>query len=303
MFTKAPWYSRWKAKFKAEVITKIFQEFFCEDAEGKVPALLGSRRLRTKLLVVMRNASTGSAWPVSNNPDALYNLRDLPDGTPNVQCNLNIPLWQLLRASTAAPSFFPPEEIDLDGTIHMFVDGAITPYNNPALIAFFMATLPHYRLCWPATREDLHVISVGTGTVMARLPHKLARQIHLLDQLSFVIPALLGSVAWEQDLICRVLGDCVYGPQLDSELGEFQGPGLFGADEQKFTYARYDRIQKVLRADVKELPQNESLVDNVEMIPEIQKRGRQYAEENVKLHHLYPRSQWRDKSADHGPEK
>jgi hypothetical protein len=286
MFTKEAWHRRWKTKFRADPIARFFRKSFCEDEEKTVPALLGSKRLRTMLLMVMRNASTGSAWPVSNNPDAIYNDRSKPD------CNLNIPLWQLLRGSTAAPSFFPPEEINLGGTSHLFVDGGITPFNNPALIAVLMATLPPYRLCWPATRDALHVVSVGTGTVLARLPHKLARQIHLLDQLGFVIPALLGSVAWEQDMICRVLGDCVHGAELDSEIGALQGPGLLGPDGQKFTYVRYDQVQKVVRADVKELPQKEGLLDDLSLIPALQDKGAQYAAENVQLRHLYPRSQW-----------
>src|SRR4030095_15878482 len=123
------------------------------------PGFLGSNRLKL-LLILMRNASTGSTWPVSNNPAAKYNDRSLPD------CNLSIPLWQILRASTAAPTYFAPEEIRLAGPQHMFVDGGITPFNNPALIAVLMATLPDYKLNWPTGRDALHVVSVGTGTVL-----------------------------------------------------------------------------------------------------------------------------------------
>ena len=51
-------------------------------------------------MVVVRNHSTGSAWPLTNNPDANFNDPSRPD------CNLNIPLWELVRASTAAPVYF-----------------------------------------------------------------------------------------------------------------------------------------------------------------------------------------------------
>ena len=47
---------------------------------------LGSAALRTLLLVVMRNATTDSPWPISNNPDAKYNTFDRDDS------NLRIPL-------------------------------------------------------------------------------------------------------------------------------------------------------------------------------------------------------------------
>ena len=125
MFTRSSWLFRWRAKYRSEMLASLFQQVFCEDAEAKVPALLGTAKLRKLLLVVMRNASTRSPWPVTNNPAAKYNDASLPG------CNLNIPLWQLLRASTAAPTFFAPERIELGDQDFLFVDGAITPFNNP----------------------------------------------------------------------------------------------------------------------------------------------------------------------------
>jgi hypothetical protein len=62
-------------------------------------ATLGDDGLRTLLMMVMRNVTTDSPWPVTNNPLAKYNDRARPD------CNLKLPLWQLVRASTAAPTF------------------------------------------------------------------------------------------------------------------------------------------------------------------------------------------------------
>ena len=178
MFAREPWYRRWKAKYRADAIAQFFQNIFTE--EDGAAAQLGSARLRTLLLVVMRNASTGSPWPLCSNPQAIYNHRSLAD------CNLNIPLWKLLRASTAAPCYFPPEEIALGNRSYLFVDGGLTPFNNPSLIAVLMATLPSYHLCWPATREELHVVSVGTGTVRAKLPLKIAAKINVLDQIKYL---------------------------------------------------------------------------------------------------------------------
>ena len=124
-----PW-RLWKARFTADPLTALLKGYFVE-RDGS-PALLGSRQLKTLLLIVMRNMSTGSPWPVTNNPRSLYNDRSLAD------CNLNIPLWQLIRASTAAPTYFPPETVTLGEQTFSFVDGGISPYNNPSLIAFLM---------------------------------------------------------------------------------------------------------------------------------------------------------------------
>lgn len=281
MFTRERWYGRWRSKYRAKELEDFFREWFREDDAGGTPAKLGSRRLRTLLLVVMRNATTGSPWPVSNNPHALFSAPS-PAGS-----NQEIPLWQLLRASTAAPAFFQPQEITIGGTRHLFVDGGITPYDNPSLIAVLMATLPPYRVCWPATRTDLHVVSIGTGTACARLPDKSADQITLIDQFGFVIPALMGSVVWEQDLVCRVLGDCLHGAPLDSELGAVDEPMLLGPGEQKFTYVRYDQMIRTARNAKPQLP--EIRLDDIGQIPALDEAGRVYADRYVKREHLYPR--------------
>jgi len=157
-----------------------------------------------------------------------------------------------------------------------------------------LSPLPCYRLCWHATREELHVISVGTSSVAASLPQKVAEQIHLVDHLRFVIPALLGTVAWEQDYLCRVLGDCVHGAglpkgELDSEIGALDQPEepgqrtLLRWDEKKFTYVRYDQVLRA--AD----PEDKAQLDDLTQIPSLINSGKEYAGEHVRREHLYPR--------------
>jgi hypothetical protein len=289
MFSKADLLERTlRNKYEAESIAAFFQEFFHEDDAARTPALLGTRRFGTgetmkHLLVVMRNATTGSAWPVCNNPHAKFNDPALPD------CNLQIPLWKLLRASTAAPTFFPPEEIVLGGQSHLFVDGGITPYNNPALIAALMATLPPYRLEWPTGPDRLQLVSVGTGNVRTRLAKALARQVHKLDFLEFIAPAFLGTVGAEQDMLCRVLGDCVFGAAIDTEMGDLRGPGLLAPAEKKFSYIRYNREFSL--EEIETLQRESQLafgLDNLELIPFLQQTGTDYARASVRREHLFP---------------
>ena len=288
MFAKERWSRKWKSVYRPDAIAGFFRDRFVEQ-DGS-PALLGTKRLKTLLLVLTRNGSTGGSWPVTNNPAAQYNLRTLEDGTANLQCNLDLPLWQLLRASTAAPYFFPPEEVTLAGKTHLFTDGGMTPYNNPALIAALTATLPCYRVSWPATREALHVTSVGTGSTRTRMAPKTASDINIYDHLLYIAPALLGSVAWEQDLLCRVMGDCVHGAALDRELGALGVPSLLNREEQKFTYARYDQLLDAEDPRIKALPGGEIELDDLEMIPLLQQLGREYSAQHVWREHLHPRT-------------
>src|SRR5438128_247726 len=94
---------------KAFLLKRLWYEYRSEPLAMKLreilgaETVLGSDELHCLLLVVMRNATTDSPWPLSNNPAARYNDRNRED------CNLKLPLWQLVRASAAAPVFFPPE--------------------------------------------------------------------------------------------------------------------------------------------------------------------------------------------------
>jgi uncharacterized protein len=135
MFVKANLLDRLRYKFEDEPLALKLKDVFGADTT------FGSDRLRTLLLLVLRNATTDSPWPLSNNPYAKYNDTSRPDD------NLKFALWQLVHASTAAPTYFPPEVIVLPGKEgekdkqFVFVDGGVTMYNNPAFQMFLMATL------------------------------------------------------------------------------------------------------------------------------------------------------------------
>jgi patatin-like phospholipase/acyl hydrolase len=194
---------------------------------------LGSDDLKTLLLIVVRNATTDSPWPLSNNPNALFNDATRPDN------NLAIPLWQLVRASTAAPTYFPPEVFTLDGREFIFVDGALTTYNNPAFQLFLMATLDAYRLGWAATESDLLLVSVGTGTCPKAADNLRPGAMNLLFNANSVPAALMHAALNEQDLLCRVFGRCRHGASMDLELGNLMhGEGLL--EKRLFSYVRYN---------------------------------------------------------------
>lgn len=266
MFRPTPFWQRFRARYRAESIARMFRQILVED-DG-TPALLGTEKLRALLLVVMRNATTGSAWPLTNNPNAMFNDPTI-DG-----CNLRIPLWKLLRASTAAPTFFPPERITLAGQTFTFLDGAITPYNNPALIALLTATLPEYRIGWETGESRITLVSVGTGASRSKLATKPIERLNLVDHLRYLPPAMIGSIGEQQDLICRVLGRCTHGDPIDSELGRLDAQGPL--DKARWcTYARYNP-----KIDV---PHRLDDIASIEQLAEI---GRVYASKVIEPDHI-----------------
>jgi patatin-like phospholipase/acyl hydrolase len=231
IFTRAGIFGLVRARYDEAGIEAVLRREFGEERT------LGSPDLRCLLLLGLRNTSTGSPWPVSSNPLAKYNQRS-DDRGPRVS-NLDLPLWQLVRASSAAPTFFVPEEVLVGGHTFVFSDGAVTTLNNPALQLFLMATLPAYRLGWPTGRDELLLVSIGTGTTERLQADLRAEDLHLLSYATQVPEALIHSAAVQNDVLCRVLGECLSGPWLDSELGDLVGgAGLLA--EPLFSYVRYD---------------------------------------------------------------
>lgn len=225
IFTRARIRDVLRARYDEAGIEEVLRREFGEERT------LGDPDLRCLLLLGLRNTTTGSPWPLSSNPAGRYNQGD--------GSNLRLPLWQLIRASAAAPTYFVPEEIELGGHTYVFSDGAVTTLNNPALQLVLMATLPAYRLAWPTGVDELLLVSVGNGTSPETLVDVRAADFTMLDHARQVPEALIHSAGVQQDYLCRVLGLCRYGPVLDGELGDLVG-GAGLLREPLFSYVRYD---------------------------------------------------------------
>ena len=215
MFDKAGILRRLQYQYNSEPLALQLQQVF-----GK-QTTLGAPELETLLLLVMRNATTDSPWPISNNPFAKYN------DARHFACNLNFPLWQLVRASTAAPTYFPPEVIDCGGKPFIFVDGGVTMYNNPAFQMFLMATIDRYWASapadcrgWKAGVDDMLIVSIGTGTSPGENYSLRPEEMNLLFNATTIPSALMYAALNEQDFLCRIFGDCVAGPPIDREVDD-----------------------------------------------------------------------------------
>jgi len=239
-------------------------------------------------MMVMRNATTDSPWPVSNNPYAKYNNTERDDN------NGLIPLWQLVRASTAAPVFFPPESVTVGSKEFLFVDGGITCYNNPSFQTFLMATAEPYGLNWQTGEKEMLVVSVGTGTNPIADADLEASDMHLLFNASKLPTALMNAASNEQDFLCRVFGNCLSGESIDREIGDMcsplqslcKGP----TDEKLFTYVRYNAELTRDGLDRLELeninPEDVRKLDAVAAIGKLQEIGRAVVQQQVQATHF-----------------
>lgn len=255
MFQRAKWYQRLQEKYVAEPLAELLKSALNRQLNGPnhpynntdPPVELGDPRLKGLLMLVMRNHSTDSPWPVSNNPLAKYNHPDRPD------CNLHLPLWKLVRASTAAPTFFPPEVVTFaEGTNQeynfVFVDGGITTYNNPAYMAFQMATAEPYHINWKTGADQLLIVSIGTGNAPMKREELKPSDLWLIDHARSIPAALMNSATAGWDMVCRLIGECRFGGVIDSEFGTMMlppGGSLTRSNwtgPKQFAYARYDPL-------------------------------------------------------------
>ena len=290
VFRKRSWYERWKSLYDNGPLEAKLKKFF-NPADDLRPKFL-----KSVLIVVTRNATTDSAWPISSNPWAKYNDPNRTD------CNLNIPLWKLVRASTAAPVYFPPEVIQCDPndrkTDFVFVDGGTTAYNNPAFLMARMVTEPAYRLGWPRGEKNLLVVSVGTGSapVLGALADN--PEVNIAANALHTLSALMAQAQVDQDMNCRTVGRCVHGSVLDREVGDLiprnaNGQPIPLATDlgRSFLYARYNA--DLTRRGLDDLglggmdPSAVCALDSTDAIDDLIRVGEALAKQ-VSLDHLRP---------------
>jgi patatin-like phospholipase/acyl hydrolase len=279
MFQPARLWERLHNKFDDDNLTRMLKEIIGEKTT------LATDRLRTLLMIVLRNATTDSPWPVSSNPMAKYNdLSVRGEGS-----NLHLPLWQLVRASTAAPTYFPPEVIDVGPNRFVFVDGGVTMYNNPAFQLFLMATAEPYRLGWPTGEDRMLLVSVGTGASANANKNLTPQEMNLIYNAGNIPSALMAAALHEQDFLCRIFGKCLAGDPLDREVGDVLGKGLPGV-AKLFTYLRYNAELSREGLDALGLPHIDPAhvqrLDSVEHVGRMQEVGRAVARLKVRPEHF-----------------
>lgn len=145
--------------FSAEYDVTILEKSLVEELKS---TKLGSTSLRTGLVIFASRADTFSIYGFQNHPRNAY-----------YEKNKNILLSDLLRASSAAPTYFKSKELEFgNGKNGIFIDGGVSGVNNPSLKLLLMATIKGYGYQWKTGKDNLLIISVGTGHHLSRTVKK-----------------------------------------------------------------------------------------------------------------------------------
>ncbi|MEO0422967.1 MAG: patatin-like phospholipase family protein [Pseudomonadota bacterium] len=217
-----------RPKFSEKVLEQQLEANFGD-------ATLGGTELKTGLAVVMKRLDTGSPWVVHNNPRGkYYEARPGSTATPNKDFLLR----DVVRASTAAPTYFKPEPLTVGaGQVGAFVDGGVSPHNNPALQLLMLATVRGYGLQWPTGPEQLLLVSVGTGGFETAMDAEKAVKAVAVANGIQSLSALMDDAASLNETLLQWMSRSDTARQIDREIGSLENDFLGGAP--LLTYQRY----------------------------------------------------------------
>lgn len=220
VFGKKKW-RRWQATFSEKPLEEELKTLFKDRT-------LGDPSLETGLCIVAKRADTGSTWPLINHPGAKY-----------YGSNAGILLRDAIRASTAAPTYFVPEKVDVGaGQIGAFVDGGVSMANNPALQLFLVATLKGFPFQWPTGEDRLLLVSIGTGIWRRQDNVDDVVRGKLWDWAKQVPTMLMEDASWQAQLLLQYLSSSRRPWKIDREIGDLKDDLL--TPKPALSYTRYD---------------------------------------------------------------
>lgn len=261
---------KYDSKPLKDQLTKIFKD-----------AKLGDDTNKTGLCVVAKRLDTCSTWPVTNNPAAMFFDQN------------RFFIRDIVRASTAAPSYFNPEVIDVGfGEEGIFVDGGMSMMNNPSLQLFLTATLKGFKLGWETGDDKMMIVSIGTGRRSKKLIGAKWNNPNLLDIAQFAPDQFMKDASELIELMMHYIGKAT-GPlrKIDLEIGDLAEDIMHGG--KAFSYVRYnfemirEELEKVGITGLSDLKISNlmemDLAENVDLLIDIGEKG---AREYVKERHL-----------------
>ncbi|TNF41188.1 MAG: patatin [Bacteroidetes bacterium] len=193
---------------------------------------LESDKIRTGLCIVAKRADTNSTWPLINHPKGKFFNTQLGK-------NKNIPLWQAVRASSAAPTYFVPQMIDVgDGQKAAFVDGGVSMANNPALTLLMVATLKGFPFHWKMGADNLMLVSVGTGYSIFKKQTGQITNAWIKTWAENVPEMLMQDASWQNQIVLQWLSDSPTAHYIDMEI-EYLKDDFIG-NQPHLKYLRYN---------------------------------------------------------------
>lgn len=240
-----------KNKFCQRLLTKytgkqLEKELKNNEVLGEIT--LGSPNLKTNLMIVTNNVTRGQNWFFVNNTVK----EEYKEPNKYLESHKDIPLWQIVRASSAAPTFFPPFPIQVKNTKNPssnesceFIDGGIGSYNNSSWQLFLEAVHPKYGTGWEYGTDKLLLVSIGTGFGYADIPPGEAIKKNNADWAGYLVGDLMYEANLQQNQLIKLISKQKSKRSLNSaengDLSEENGDlfDFIPKEQELFTYCRF----------------------------------------------------------------
>jgi patatin-like phospholipase/acyl hydrolase len=117
--------------------------------------------------------------------------------------NYNWPVVSIARATSAAPTFFPPFPLVRGAENYALVDGGVY-VNNPSMAAYAEARSLY------GNEAQFVVVSAGTGNRQDQIAYSKAKDWGLLGWATEIVPVFMDSVSEAVDYELRAMPKCAY---------------------------------------------------------------------------------------------
>lgn len=273
-------WQRLESKYNPTPLEDLLQEEFSN-------INLGSDKLKTLLMIVAKNVTSDRTWFFVNNPSSKY-----------FETNSKIPLWHIIRASSAAPTYFPPHSFSIGkeecAKQYEFIDGGMSVFNNPSFQLFEQATQKEYGIGWETGENNLLMISIGTGFSNKPIQLGAAKNYKLWNWAGYAVGTLMEDANLQQNILMKLISNIPDPTQINSEISAFSMPAiseiLKDFAPKLLTYHRYttsftqERFNKLGISDIN--PKSVENMDCVDQIPALCRIGEAIASEQVRKEHF-----------------
>lgn len=264
-----------------------------KDKDGK--AYIGNRYYKLATLV---RAST--AAPHFFDPERITIVekqnQNVPPPATSAPFDKPFPI-RVLRAALEKCGLRERTKFDSD-TDGLFIDGGVTPHNNPSLALLLSVTTKPFKICWPTGPENLTVISVGTGTYRPRLSFESLGFARFPKLAYHALMSLMTDAETQALALMQWMGQCPAPWEINSEIGTLADDSPPGGKLLRFL--RYDvRLERKWLVEQKwpasriktdftdsEVEHLRSM-DDPEIVEKLFDIGKLAAERQVKPEHLF----------------
>lgn len=280
-FFKRHWTSL-RAIFNENYSSKNLEKYL--QATFKEIHIGDTENIRCGLAINSKRADTYSLWTVANHPDGKYYV-----------ANAHLKLWELCRASSAAPYYFRPKKLPLrtrrgDPFYATFIDGGVSLANNPGWISFLVIAEPSFGFSWALGKDNLLITSLGTGNGQLKEDPDELEKLKAISWSPKLSDLFMVDALEMNQVIFEVLGNNMGARfPIDSQFGDVSNLKLIKDTDKLFSFERHNVIltRNKLQQDlniIKTEEEVESLtkMDYYENMQDLYAIGKAYAEKNIK---------------------